>query len=181
MGGSRSHEYHFLSDTGEDHLLRCQDCGYSCNKEILKESDATQKCFKCNSTNVERIKAIEVAHTFMLGEKYSKAFNATYIDKHGKPQLLYMGSYGIGITRILAAVLEVLSDDLNLRWPSLLAPYDVCVIGPKDGSKEQLIGDAIEAQLCTELTHIYGGSSDEYIHDDRKQMTIGKRLHEAKR
>lgn len=183
MGGKRSHEYHFPSETGEDYLIRCQNCGYSCNEEIIQppeeEEAIKEKCLKCQSTNIRRVKAIEVAHTFILGDRYSKAFNATYSDRQGKPQLLYMGSYGIGVTRLLAAALEVLSDDYNLRWPSLLAPFDVCVIGSKQGSKEQSIADSIEMEMCSAIAQIY--NDDGFIHDDRKQMTIGKRLHEAKR
>lgn len=186
MGGKKSHEYHILSETGEDHLLCCQDCGYSCNEEIIQQiveqpAASPENCLNCQSTNIQRVKAIEVAHTFMLGDRYSKAFNATYSDRQGKPQLLYMGSYGIGVTRLLAAALEVLSDDRCLRWPTLLAPYDVCVIGCKQGSKEQSIADSVEAELCSAIGRIYDDCSDAFIHDDRKQMTIGKRLLEAQR
>lgn len=177
MGGKLSHEYHYISSAGEDNLLHCRNCNYAFNIEVTGENDSSA-CVKCHSTNVEQVKGMEVAHAFLLGDRYSKAFNATFLHTDGKPKPLMMGCYGIGISRILAASLEVLSTDNDLKWPSLLAPYDVCLIGPKQGSKEAHQGDQIEHQLLHELKTLCG---KEVLHDDRKYLTIGKRLIDAKR
>lgn len=177
MGGKISHEYHYISSAGEDHLLHCQNCDHAFNAEVLNNND-TPTCVQCKSTNVAEVKGMEVAHAFLLGDRYSKVFKATYLHTDGKPKTSIMGCYGIGISRILAASLEVLSTENELKWPTLLAPYDVCIIGPKEGSKEQEQAEQIENQLCKTISEMFG---QDVIHDDRKYMTIGKRLMEAKR
>lgn len=177
MGGQISHEYHYISSAGEDNLLHCQNCDYAFNAEVSSESSIS-RCIKCQNSNIEQVKGMEVAHAFLLGDRYSKVFNATYLHTDGKPKTSIMGCYGIGISRILAASLEVLSTENELKWPKLLAPYDICIIGPKQGSKEQTAAEQVENQLCEEISKIYGQDA---IHDDRKYMTIGKRLMEAKR
>ncbi|XP_013115163.1 probable proline--tRNA ligase, mitochondrial [Stomoxys calcitrans] len=177
MGGKLSHEYHYISPAGEDNLLHCQDCNYAFNEEVSQVKTKVT-CVKCQSSNVRQVKGMEVAHTFLLGDRYSKVFNATYLDTDGKPKTLIMGCYGIGISRILAASLEVLSNEQELKWPTILAPYDACVIGPKQGSKEAAQGEKIEQQMLHELDILCG---KDVLHDDRKYLTIGKRLMEAKR
>lgn len=178
MGGKVSHEYHYISSAGEDNLLHCKNCNYAFNVEVTGETDNNVSCLKCKSSDVEQVKGMEVAHAFLLGDRYSKVFNATYLHTDGKPKTLIMGCYGIGISRILAASLEVLSTENELKWPSLLAPYDVCVIGPKQGSKEAHQGDLVEENLLEQLKTI---CRRELLHDDRKYLTIGKRLMDAKR
>lgn len=71
-----------------------------------------------------------MGHTFLLDTKYSKPLKATFI-ADGKPKPLVMGCFGLGLTRILATAIEILSTEEELRWPSVLAPYKVCVIPPK--------------------------------------------------
>lgn len=182
MGGKLSHEYHYRCETGEDHLKCCNDCNFACNMEITIEDQPSSNnnvCPKCLSSNITEIKAVEVAHTFLLDQRYSKAFNATYLNNDGKPNILCMGSYGIGISRLLAACLEVLSTETELIWPTLLSPYNVCIIGPKAGSKQQDSGDIVEQQITQQIADICNHS--EVLLDDRKHLTIGKRLLEAKR
>ena len=76
-------------------------------------------------------RGIEVGHVFLLGTKYSKDMNATYLDETGKPQLMVMGCYGIGVTRILGAAIEQSHDDRGIIWPASIAPFTVvlCPIG----------------------------------------------------
>ncbi|KAH8302877.1 hypothetical protein KR044_011566 [Drosophila immigrans] len=177
MGGSQSHEYHFISPVGEDTLLQCSSCGYAGNAEVF--DSATDACPSCHSTQMDRVRGVEVAHTFLLGDKYSKPLGATFLNTAGKPETLLMGCFGIGVTRVVAAALEVLSSEQQLRWPKLLAPYDVCVIGPKAGSKEQASAERIEHELLTQLVQICG--AEQLLHDERKELTIGKRLLDAQR
>ncbi len=72
-------------------------------------------------------RGIEVGHVFFLGTKYSKAMNATYLDETGKPQLMQMGCYGIGVTRILGAAIEQNHDERGIVWPLAMAPFSVAV------------------------------------------------------
>ncbi|HET9821454.1 MAG TPA: proline--tRNA ligase [Burkholderiaceae bacterium] len=76
-------------------------------------------------------RGIEVGHVFLLGTKYSEAMNATYLDEAGKPQLMVMGCYGIGVTRILGAAIEQNHDERGIVWPAAIAPFGVviCPIG----------------------------------------------------
>ncbi|MDI4632664.1 proline--tRNA ligase [Pelomonas sp. V22] len=76
-------------------------------------------------------RGIEVGHVFLLGTKYSKDMNATYLDETGKPQLMVMGCYGIGVTRILGAAIEQSHDERGIIWPDAIAPFTVvlCPIG----------------------------------------------------
>ena len=79
-------------------------------------------------------RGIEVGHVFQLGQKYSEAMGATVLDEQGKQATLYMGCYGIGITRIVAAAIEQRHDDRGICWPKSLAPFDVCIV-PIGGNK----------------------------------------------
>ena len=83
-------------------------------------------------------RGIEVGHVFQLGQKYSEAMNATVLDEHGKQSTLYMGCYGIGVTRIVAAAIEQRHDERGICWPSSLAPFDVCIV-PIGGNKNPLV------------------------------------------
>lgn len=71
-----------------------------------------------------------------MGDKYSKSLKATFLGIDGKPKPMQMGSYGLGLTRMLAAALEVLSTEQELRWPKILCPYTVVIIPPKVGYKK---------------------------------------------
>ena len=89
-----------------------------------KQGDACPKCGK----PVEMSWGIEVGHCFKLGTKYSKAFNATYLDENGKEQIMVMGCYGIGVTRTAAAVIEVNNDKDGIIFPYSVAPYHISLL-----------------------------------------------------
>ncbi|XP_065088723.1 probable proline--tRNA ligase, mitochondrial [Ochlerotatus camptorhynchus] len=177
MGGSASHEYHFPSEVGEDQLVCCSACGMGCNQEMF---DASKICERCNNANIVRQAGIEVGHAFILEDKYSKALGAKYLHQNGKPETLQMGCYGIGITRLIAAGIEVLSSEKEIRWPLALAPYTVCLIPPKKGSKEEAQAEPWVHKLNSEISKLNGIGS-EFVVDDRTGLTIGKRLMEAKK
>ncbi|WP_020396517.1 proline--tRNA ligase [Thiolinea disciformis] len=86
---------------------------------------------------------IEVGHVFQLGKKYSDAMNATVLDENGKAQTMYMGCYGIGITRVVAAAIEQNNDEFGIRWPKAMAPFQL-VVAPVNMKKSQAVADAAE-------------------------------------
>ena len=92
IGGDLSHEYHVLADeVGEDELRKCASCGNIANSELwLKDGAAGGECPSCgsNSGNFEAFRGVEVGHVFYLGDKYSKAMNATFTNAGGKEQLI---------------------------------------------------------------------------------------------
>ncbi|XP_072295245.1 probable proline--tRNA ligase, mitochondrial [Eucyclogobius newberryi] len=177
IGGTLSHEFQLPAEIGEDKLLVCGSCAFSANVETLS-TDQTD-CPKCKTGKLAQSKGIEVGHTFYLGKKYSNMFNAAFSNTQNKPAIAEMGCYGLGVTRILAAAIEVLSTDDEIRWPGLLAPYQVCVLPPKKGSK----ADGASS-MAEDIAHGLGALPclrGEVVLDDRTHMTIGKRLKDAKR
>ncbi len=94
-------------------------------------------------------RGIEVGHVFYLGTKYSQAMNATYLNEHGKPQLMEMGCYGIGVTRILGAAIEQNHDARGIVWPASIAPFAavVCPIGYDRSPEVKAAADALHDEL----------------------------------
>ena len=94
-------------------------------------------------------RGIEVGHIFVLGTKYSKAMNATFLDEGGKPQFLEMGCYGIGITRLPAAAIEQNHDERGIIWPDALAPFTVvvCPIGMDRSAEVKAAAEQLYADL----------------------------------
>ncbi len=97
-------------------------------------------------------RGIEVGHVFYLGTKYSKAMNATYLDENGKPQLLEMGCYGIGVTRLLGAAIEQNHDARGIIWPASMAPFTVvlCPIGYDRSTEVKAAADELYEQLLSQ-------------------------------
>jgi len=96
-------------------------------------------------------RGIEVGHVFVLGTKYSKPMNATFLDEAGKPQFLEMGCYGIGITRLPAAAIEQNHDERGIIWPDAIAPFTVviCPIGMDRSAEVKTAAEALYDQLLT--------------------------------
>jgi len=94
-------------------------------------------------------RGIEVGHIFFLGDKYSRALNATYLETDGKPAVLQMGCYGIGISRIAAAAIEQNHDEQGIIWPRSLAPFEVviCPVGAAKSGQVRETAEQLYAQL----------------------------------
>lgn len=94
-------------------------------------------------------RGIEVGHVFYLGTKYSKAMNASYLDENGKPRLLEMGCYGIGVTRLLGAAIEQSHDERGIVWPVSMAPFSVvlCPIGYDRSAEVKAAADRLYGEL----------------------------------
>lgn len=102
------------------------------------------------------------------------------MQSNGKPSPLHMGCYGIGVTRLIAAGIEFLSTEHEIRWPHILAPYSVCIIPPKSGSREEESVSMHTDRIYHQLIMLKGLENDVIV-DDRCGLTIGKRVMEAKR
>lgn len=175
MGGSMSHEFHYPAGVGDDTLVQCKNCGFGMNKEMSPEC---VKCPKCSSIDLDSTKSIEVGHTFLLGTFYSNALSANYSDIDGSLKPPYMGSYGLGVSRIIGASVECLSTHELIRWPRSLAPFTVCIIPPKKGSVEE---NSSQNNLVALYNHLNIIFRDDVVVDDRIEVTIGKRFIEAKK
>jgi prolyl-tRNA synthetase len=115
-------------------------------------------------------RGIEIGHIFQLGRKYTDAFNADVLGEDGKPVRLTMGSYGIGVSRMVAVIAEQQHDELGLRWPSAVAPFDVhVVVANKDAAAR-----AGAAELVADLDRL----GHEVLFDDR-QASPGVKFKDA--
>ena len=175
IGGQRSHEYHFPALIGQDSLLICSNCDSGQNAEF---ESASKQCLECGGDLIHT-KGIEVAHTFLLNDIYSSKLKAKYTGIDNSLYNLSMGCYGIGISRLIGACVEVLSIDGELRWPKVIAPFSVCVICPKAGSREAVVLEQVY-QLYDELSEPRKGIfPNDVILDDRDKITVGKKLRDA--
>ena len=114
----------------------------------LRSATLQDPCPRCGGVT-EFFKGIEVGHTFKLGTKYSRAMKAEYLDKEQKPQVMVMGCYGIGVSRVVAAAIEQGHDKDGIVWPSEIAPFQcaVVVIDEKDDARVRPATDALVKDL----------------------------------
>lgn len=134
MGGKYTHEFQLITDMGEDTLYVC-DCGFRANKETA-ENDS-EKCPQCGK-QMKKLRGIEIGQVFQLGKKYSEAMHMTYTDANGEEKTPIMGCYGIGVTRVMAAIIEESADDNGPVWNMETAPFEVEVIGLTDKENKTL-------------------------------------------
>ena len=134
IGGDLSHEYHLLSPMGEDDVVVCADCHWTANVEVLPARVAPDGCPTCHSERLSTHKAIELGHAFFFGTKYSVPLEANVETDPGRHRPLQMGSYGIGVSRMIAGVADVLRDTRGLNWPHAIAPFEVVVISRRNDS-----------------------------------------------
>ena len=122
IGGSMSHEYHVLADSGEDEIGYCDEENYAANVEMIDSKSAP------NGGLLSFTRGIEVGHIFQLGDKYSKNMGLSVLDHEGQNISPLMGCYGIGISRIVAASIEQNHDEKGIIWPEHIAPFDYIII-----------------------------------------------------
>ena len=134
------------------------------------EVRAGDSCPEC-ATPVVIDRAIEIGHIFQLGRKYAQALNLTVLDQNGKSQVVTMGSYGIGVSRAVAAIAEQTSDEIGLNWPQEIAPAKVHIVAT---GKEDLPFDTA-LKLGTDLEAI--GIS--VMLDDRRDASAGVKFKDA--
>ena len=94
----------------------------------LRSVRGGERCPKCDQGKLNIKDGIEVGHIFKLGTKYSENMGANYLDENGKAQPIVMGSYGIGITRLVAAAIEQNNDEYGIKWPKAIAPYQIIIL-----------------------------------------------------
>ena len=116
-------------------------------------------------------RGIEIGHIFELGRKYSQALGLTVLDENGKARVVTMGSYGIGVSRVMAALAEANHDDKGLTWPVQIAPYHVQVLAT---GKDQAVFDVAE-QIASSLD----ADGVEVLYDDRRKVSAGVKFADA--
>lgn len=141
--GSVTHEFQVVSPVGEDVIFACAACGHAENSEISKLTDGGS-CPKCSGA-VARHAAIEVGNIFPLGTKYADALNLGFADALGARQKVVMGSYGIGISRLMGTIAEIHHTEAGIVWPASVAPFPVHIL---DLTRERVRGAALHDLLA---------------------------------
>ena len=126
IGGEGSKEFMILADSGEDDIIVCDACDYGANVEVAQNAKTGDIC-TCGAP-LRMTKGIEAGHIFQLGSKYSEALNAKFLNEQGKAQAYEMGTYGIGVSRILAGIIEQSHDNKGCIWTKESAPFDIQII-----------------------------------------------------
>ena len=169
MGGDYSHEFHVLSQNGESNIYYQDEL-----LSYLQQSDFTLKNYErfyakeeekhlpenIPDIKVTKSKSIEVGHLFYLGQKYSKSLNCTYQANDGSVHSPEMGCYGIGISRLVAAIIESSHDDKGIIWPSAVSPFDLAIINLKpDDSACNSLAEEIYEHLNALYNTLYDNTS----------------------
>ncbi len=163
-----THEFQVLSETGEDEIIYCEGGDFSQNVEIAKVKEG-KACDKGHGP-LKKAKAIEVGNIFSFGQEYCKKMNVTFTDEKGKAQYPYFGSYGIGLTRTMGAIVEVLHDDKGIIWPKSVAPFDIHLVHVEDPGTE------------SNAKRVYGKLKEvgiEVLWDDREDASAGQKFADA--
>ena len=148
-------------------------CGRDFKVEHYVEAAEVKAGDNCPSCDKPVIidRAIEIGHIFQLGKKYAEALGLTVLDKEGKPKVVTMGSYGIGVSRAVAAIAEQTYDELGLCWPAEIAPVDVHIVAT--GKEDQPFEVAEQIAMDLEAKGL------EVLLDDRRDASAGVKFKDA--
>lgn len=153
-----SHEFQTITDAGEDFIYINKEKGVALNEEIL--NDETLKNLGLKKDQLEKVKTAEVGNIFNFGTKKAEQLGLYYSDAEGKKTPVWMGSYGIGVTRLMGVIVEKFSDDKGIVWPEAVAPFNyhlIYVPGKNPEVKKQ--ADSLYEKLSL--------AGNEVLYDDR--------------
>jgi prolyl-tRNA synthetase len=136
-----SHEFQTLTEAGEDIIHICDSCHAAVNEEVLESGSA---CPLCGKKDLHAEKAIEVGNIFKLRDRFSAPFDLNFKDENGEVKKVMMGCYGIGINRLIGAVVEASHDARGIIWPEGIAPFKFHLIESKKGEAEKVYGDLVK-------------------------------------
>ena len=172
IGGDVSEEFHIIADSGEDLLAISNSSDFAANVEVLEyEKDPSELDGKPSPDGKGKLiikRGIEVGHIFQLGQKYSEKMSVSIKDSSGQGIDVFMGCYGIGISRIVAAAIEQNHDDRGIIWPYAIAPFHVNVIC-LDPKKDEVLKE------CESVYQILKDAGHDVLLDDR-DMRAGQKF-----
>ena len=163
-----SHEFQMLTEAGEDIIYICNKCKTAINREIKSE---TPTCPGCSSDSFVEKKAVEVGNIFTLGTKFSLPFDLKFKDKDGNMQPVLMGCYGIGLGRVMGAVVEASHDERGIIWPKSLSPFLAHLIFVGDSDKVKRAAEKIYNDLEKKNIQV--------LYDDRQDKSAGEKFADA--
>jgi prolyl-tRNA synthetase len=165
-----SHEFQTETESGEDLIYLCENCKLGVNKEIIQKEK--YQCPQCKRKISKTLKTIEVGNIFKLGDRFTKPFNLKIKNKEGKEKFIVEGCYGIGLPRLMAAIVEVHHDEKGILWPKEVAPFLVHLI-PIEMTEKKIINSA--EKIYKNLLR----KNFEFLYDDRKEKSVGERFYDA--
>lgn len=161
-----SHEFQTLTEAGEDLIYVDRKNKIAYNKEVVTEENAKKLGVDFNL--MEQIKACEVGNIFPLDTRFSEALDYMYTDEKGEQKIIYMGSYGIGPTRLMGVVVEKLADEKGLIWPESIAPFSVHLLSLSKDKESATYKQAEELYQKLTAAHV------EVLFDDRDDSAGAK-------
>jgi len=164
-----SDEFQTISPVGEDSIHVHQGQKLAVNDEVY--TDEVMEDLKLDKKDLKEQKAVEVGNIFTLGTKYSEALGLKFVDEDGSEQLVFMGSYGIGPSRLMGLLAEHFADESGLVWPESVAPYQVYLVAV--GQSEAVV--SASNKLYEELTQ----KGLEVLYDDREDVRPGEKFADA--
>ncbi len=170
IGGKETLEFHIISPVGEDKIIYCSSCKWGANKEVSQET----KCPKCQA-ELKESSSIEAGHIFALGTKYSVAMGAEFVDKDGVKKPIWMGCYGIGLGRLMAAIVEVYNDVKGIIWPKAVAPYQIHIVNLVSSKFKVQSSKLNTDEVYEKLTQ----AGVEVLYDDREEVSAGEKFADA--
>jgi len=164
-----SHEFQTITSVGEDTIYVSEDKAIAVNKEVFE--DEVLKSLELEKEKLVENRGIEVANIFTLGVNKSEALDLYFTDENSTKIPVFMGSYGIGLGRLMGTVVEVLSDDKGIIWPESIAQFKVhlLVLGEDENIKEEA------EKLYIELNK----KNIEVLFDDRSELSAGEKFADA--
>jgi prolyl-tRNA synthetase len=164
-----SHEFQTISSAGEDTIYVDEEKGIAINKEVY--TDEVIENLGLDKSKLVEQRAIEVGNIFTLGTRFSSALGLNFNDENGNSNPVFMGSYGIGVSRLLGTIVETLSDDNGIIWPESVAPFQVHLLALGED-------EAVKAKAA-EVYEKLIAQGVEVLFDDRTGISAGEKFADA--
>lgn len=176
IGGNMSNEFQILAETGESTLYYDKKILSANEDELMSIYAVTDEKYDPEKVSIAEkdlmiSKGIEVGHIFYFGTKYSKSMNAFVLDQNGEKLYPEMGSYGIGVSRLIAAIIEAFHDERGIIWPEPVAPFDITILNLH--LQNEKCNDA-----ARKIYEVLSAEKKEVLYDDRS-ITSGEKFADA--
>ncbi len=168
FGTDYSHEFQTLTAAGEDTIYLSKEKKMAINKEVMNEK--ALKMLKISEKELTEERAVEVGNIYKLGDFYSRPLGLTYTTEEGNEQAVIMGSYGIGISRLMGTIVEVFADDKGIVWPESVAPFKIHLVYLTGNDKVKAYADKLYGDLV--------GRNIEVLYDDR-DLRAGEKFQDS--
>lgn len=165
-----SHEFQTICPAGEDIIYVDKEKKIAINQEVYTDEVINQ--LGLNKATLEEFKGAEVGNIFSFGTSKSESLDLYYTDEFGDQKAVVLGSYGIGITRLMGVIVESFADEKGIVWPKSVAPYEIHLVGLN-------LDDPQVMERAKNVYNVLSRSGIDVIFDDRTDVTAGQKFAEA--